>query len=172
MKIIDEKGKLFGKINLIDCIVIVILVAALAFLAVRFLRPAGSSPIGNTTKLTYTAQVMAVDEATYKEVLRQLEATEYHDQLMANGELLDAYVTNLVAEPHVTYNPDDSGRIVRYVEDEPNGRWDLTFTVEAEVDSIVTNKLGTQEVRVGKSHILKTTHIEFAYSNIVTCEWE
>ena len=33
-------------------------------------------------------------------------------------------------------------------------------------------KVGTQEVRVGKGHILKTTHFEFNYGVIQTCEWE
>ncbi len=37
--IIDKKGKLFGKINIIDLLVILILVAAIAVVGVRFLAP-------------------------------------------------------------------------------------------------------------------------------------
>ena len=49
---------------------------------------------------------------------------------------------------------------------------DLTFTVEATVPDAATNELGTQEVRIGKSHNLKTTHFEFASGIITGCEWE
>ncbi len=172
MKIIDEKGKLFGKINLIDLLALVLVAAALILLAARFLLPSGSDPVNGATKLVYTAQVQAVDQATYDEVLRQMENAGGRDQLMANGELLDAYVTKVEAEPHVAYNTDAAGNTVRDVEDFEGGRWDLTFTVEANVPDVVTNKVGTQEVRVAKSHILKTAHFEFAYSLIMTCDWE
>ncbi len=172
MKIVDEKGKLFGKINLIDLLALVLVAAALILLAVRFLRPAESNPVSGTTKLVYTAQVQAVDQATYDEILRQMENAGGRDQLMANGELVDAYVTKVEAAPHVAYNIDAAGNTVRDVEDFEGGRWDLTFTVEANVPDVVTNKVGTQEVRVGKSHILKTAHFEFLYSNIITCSWE
>ena len=172
MKIVDEKGKLFGKINLIDLIVIVILVAALIFLAVRFLLPSKGRSIGSTTKVVYTVQVQAVDNVVYLDTVHHLEANGGRDQLMANGEMVDGYVTGVSATPHVSYNPTDSGAIVRAEENYPGGRWDLVFTVEANVDSAITSKVGTQEVRAGKSHILKTTHFEFAYGNILTCEWE
>lgn len=172
MKIIDEKGKLFGKINLIDLLALVLIVAALVLLAVRFLLPSGSDPINGATKLTYTAQVQSVDQATYEEVMRQMENAGGRDQLMANGELLDAYVTKVEAVPHVGYNTNAAGEVVRDVEDFEGGRLDLTFTVEANVADVVTNKVGTQEVRVAKSHILKTAHFEFSYSLIMTCDWE
>ena len=40
------------------------------------------------------------------------------------------------------------------------------------VPDAATNELGTQEVRIGKSHNLKTTHFEFASGIITGCEWE
>ncbi len=172
MKITDEKGKLFGKINLIDLLVLVLVAAALILLAVRFLLPSGNGPAA-AAKLTYTAQVQGVDQATYDEVMRQMENAGGKDQLMANGELVDgAYVTKVEATPHVGYNVNELGEVVRDVEDFDGGRWDLLFTVEADVADVVTNKVGTQEVRVAKSHILKTAHFEFGYSLIMSCDWE
>ncbi len=171
MKIIDEKGRLFGKINLVDLLAIVIVAAALIFLAVRFLGGSGNDVINGATKLTYTAQVQAVDQATYDEVMRQMELAGGRDQLMADGKLVDGYVTKVEATPHVSFNTDASGNMVRSEENYDGGRWDLTFTVEANVADPITNKVGTQEVRVAKSHILKTVHFEFAYTNIITCEW-
>ena len=177
MKLVDEKGKLFGKINIIDLLVLVVIILALGFAALRLRGGEAANPVTNLTKLTYTVKVGPLDDNTYREVLRQLEATKgedgkYHDQLMADGAPQDGYITGLVAEPHKTYETDSEGQIVPSVEDPyQGGRWDLIFTVEANVPSTVTNKVGTQEVRVGKSHILKTTHIEFQYSTIQTCDW-
>lgn len=170
MKLIDEKGKLFGKINIIDLLVIVVVIAALAFAALR-LR-GGSNPVDATTKLTYTTMVSSVDNATYQEVLRQLDAAGGKDQLMADGALVDAFVTDVTAQPHVNHAVAANGEMVRSVEDpDQGGRWDLTFTVEANVVNPTTNKVGTQEVRVAKNHILKTVHFEFSYSTIMTCDW-
>lgn len=172
MKLIDEKGKLFGKINIIDLLVLVVVIAALAFAAFRLLGGGDANPVDAATKLTYTARVGPVDQETYDEVLRQLEAAGGRDQLMADGELVDGYVTGVVAEPHKTYEADANGQVVASTEDPANGgRYDLIFTVEANVPSVTTNKVGTQEVRVGKTHILKTTHFEFSYATILTCDW-
>lgn len=171
MKIIDEKGKLFGKINLIDLLVVVVLIAALILVAVRFTKGNDSNPVNSATKLTYTTLVSGVTQDTYAEVLRQLEAAGGRDQLMASGDMLDAYVVGVTAVPHVNYQPNADGVIVTSVEQGNKARVDLTFTVEATVENPVVNEVGTQEVRVGKSHILKTTHFEFTYGTIVTCEW-
>lgn len=171
MKLIDEKGKLFGKINVIDLLVIIVVIAALAFAALK-LRGGAGNPINDTTKLTYTALVTSVNNETYEEVLRQIQAAGGKDQLMADGKLVDGYVTGVEAAPHVNYAANSYGETIRSVEDpEDGGRWDLTFTVEANVADPITNKVGTQEVRVGKTHILKTVHFEFSYGTILTCDW-
>ena len=46
MKIIDEKGRLFGKLNLIDLLVIILLIAAVAAVAWKLVgkRPRRPSP--------------------------------------------------------------------------------------------------------------------------------
>ena len=91
---------------------------------------------------------------------------------MADGKLVDGFVTGVVATPHVNYGTAADGTTVRSEEDPANGgRWDLLFTVEANVPDPTVNKVGTQEVRVFKNHILKTTHFEFQYSTVQTCEW-
>ena len=46
------------------------------------------------------------------------------------------------------------------------------FTIVAYGVDTITTKVGTQEVRVGKAHIIKTTHFEFASGSVVTCDWE
>lgn len=171
MKIVDEKGKLFGKLNVIDFLAIVVLIAALIFVAIRFLLPKAGDATAATTKLTYTVQVSGVDLPTYNEVMRHMAANDGRDQLMANGEMVDAYVTKVEFTPHVNYSVNAQGATVRSVEDYEGGRLDLIFTIEANVDNPTVNKVGTQEVRVGKGHIVKTVHFEFTYGTIMTCDW-
>jgi len=64
MKIIDEKGRLFGKINIIDlCVILAVFVAVGVF----FLRGDSASKIEKTSANTvYTVDVKAVREATVK----------------------------------------------------------------------------------------------------------
>ena len=54
---IDEKGKLFGKINVIDLIIIVVIIAAIGILGYRFLGPAsnvmGDNNNGQTAIVKY-----------------------------------------------------------------------------------------------------------------------
>lgn len=171
MKLIDEKGRLFGKLNLIDLLVVVILIAALIFLALRLTGGEAATPIGETTKLTYTVQVNGVSQATYDEIQRHMTNGGGRDQLMASGDLLDAYVTGVTASPHINYQPDADGVVTSSPEQGDDARLDLVFTVEANVPDPVTNLVGTQEVRVGKGHILKTVHFEFSYGVVLTCDW-
>lgn len=171
MKIIDEKGKLFGKINLIDLLVVIVLIAAILFLAFRFTRGGNANPINSSTKLTYTTLVTNVTPEVYDEVLRQLEAAGGKDQLMASGDLLNAYVTKVESRPHKVYEPDSNGVITVSTEQGENAHLDLVFTVEAYVVNPIVNEVGTQEVRVGKTHILKTVHFEFSYGTVLTCDW-
>ena len=53
-----------------------------------------------------------------------------------------------------------------------NDGLDLTFTIQANVVNAVTNEVGTQEVRIGKTHIVKTVHFELTNGIITTCEAE
>ena len=48
---------------------------------------------------------------------------------------------------------------------------DVTFTVKGYVASDIKTELGSQEVRVGKTHIVKTTHFELNGGIVLTCEW-
>ena len=48
MKVVDEKGKLFGILNIIDLLVILLLIVALALVGWKVLRKDGASNAGRT----------------------------------------------------------------------------------------------------------------------------
>ena len=161
----EKQGKLFGKINIVDLIVIVVIIVVI--IAVAFKLLGGNAVGGTKTKLTYTVLVEGVTPAAYDSLLAYIPG----DSLMASGEILPATVTNVEVAPHsatATLSTTTGFLQIPIQED----LLDLTFTIEAEVTNTVTNELGTQEVRIGKTHILKTQHFEFSGGTIQSCLWE
>ena len=84
---------------------------------------------------------------------------------MASGVLYDSYVTAVEKRDYFVYE---------------NGEWvkdpyhcNLVFTVEGNVANatVLTTEVGSQEVRVGKVHVLKTQYLEFDKGIITFVEW-
>ncbi|MPM36587.1 hypothetical protein SDC9_83186 [bioreactor metagenome] len=164
MKLIDEKGKLFGRLNIIDLLVLLIILVAVAILGSRLLSR--QSGVAGTTKLTYTVKVEAVDPEVYDAIKEHIPG-----QCMASGEMLNAYVTDVKATPSTsgaTLSTDSNSVNITTRE----GLVDLVFTIEADITNTVTNELGTQEIRIGKSHIVKTATFELDNGIITSCVWE
>ena len=65
---IDEKGRLFGKVNIVDLLIVIIILAAGAFLGMKLLGP--DSAVANTQKVRVTLYC----EETPNYVAEQLEA--------------------------------------------------------------------------------------------------
>ena len=186
MKILDEKGKLFGKINVIDLLILLVVLAVLAVVATNLLdgNPDGDSPVsddpssvssGVKCNLTYTVRVTAQREDVADQISRFVNISEgKKDQLMHNGALVEgAYVVDYWTEP-CRYNVLNTGevKIIGAAEADAAGLVDICLLVESVVEDSTTSLVGTQEVRIGKTHILKTTHIEFLTGVITDCEWE
>ena len=172
MKLVDERGKLFGVLNIIDLLVLVLLVGAVALIGWKAVRRDGASHAARTI-LTYTVEVQGVEPEVYEGIRAYVPGESgVGDQLMANGEMVEAYVTAVTAAPHedgLTLTDVNGNELTFPVEEDT---LDLTFTIQANVVNSVTNEVGTQEVRIGKSHIVKTVHFELANGIITTCTSE
>ena len=155
----EEKKRRNGKFNIVDIIIVVILLAGAAFLGMKLLGGGGGDIVGSSTRIRYTVLVPGVNAEVCENVLSMQEA-KGQAQLMANGALVDGYVTGIEVAPHLNYEPNAEGEVTISEETGENARVDMTFTIEASVGSTVTYKVGTQEVRVGKTHIVKTTEYE------------
>ncbi len=161
MKIIDEKGTLFGKINIVDLLAILVIVLVGAVLAVKFLGGNGGVVADNST-LIYTVRVSEVDQSTYESVCQFVDSKAgLKDQLLTSNGLEDGYIVDVTATEHIPSPGDTVG----------GDTLDLIFTVETQVSGL-RNAVGTQEVRIGKTHILKSVHIEFEETTILSCRWE
>ena len=163
---IDEKGRLFGKINIVDLLVILVILIGAAVVAVKFLGPGSTAAINPTkTHVTYQVLVEGVQPEVYENVQKHIPGT-----LMASGEFLDGQVTAVTATPHASEaSVSASGDMLLVPVD--SDLLDLVFTIECNVVNPVTTEIGPQEVRVGKTHIVKTDKFELSNGVILDCVW-
>ncbi len=149
-----EKAK--RKINVIDVIIVVVILAAALFFAYKFLG--GKGKLAPKTQITYTVLVHAVPREEYENIKKFVP-----DRTISSGSYIDCQVQSVTAVPSKVdklekTNTDSFVKTVII----PNGEYlDLTFTITAQVTATsLLNEVGTQEVRVGRTHIVKTKNFE------------
>lgn len=146
MKIVDEKGRLFGKINLIDLLVIVLVIAIVAAVGWKLVGSKAAAAVSdNQRKLTFT--VLFEDQPTE---VAQFAETQVGAQLVNNAKLISAEITEVSSLPCAEEAGNDLYVIVK-----------ATATFSGNVWTV-----GSQEVRVGYEYILKTS--EFELTGIIT----
>lgn len=138
MKLIDEKGRLFGKINLIDLAVILVVVVAVGALAMKFFGNDAVDAVKNPD-VTISYEVVCEDVPLS---VAEYCTENYSGQLLSSGKLLPAYITGCTMT-------------------ETAEGYDLYFTIEGTCSYTGnTYSMGSQEVRVGMEHLVKTSDIE------------
>jgi hypothetical protein len=155
LKILDEKGRLFGKLNLIDLLVVLVILAVVVGVFWKLAGDEVTEAIAPASEVTLEYEVLCT--AINNDVC-DYAVSHIGGQMMSNGDLIDGYVVDCVVEPYITTSNDADGNTVAVVD---QARSNLRFTLRATVSaSDLTNSVGSQEVRVGKSHIVKTEAIE------------
>ncbi len=158
MKIVDENGKLFKKFNLVDAIVallLVIIVVAVGWKVVSSViasRQTDEEEITNTfdesPHLTYDVVCIDVPRKVAEAFEAEMKRPRSQRQLMSLGNALEGYITGC------TFTPQDE-------DDSETALCTVLFTIECVPvlkDDIFS--IGTQELRIGKPHIVKTYYIE------------
>lgn len=167
MSVIDKKGRIFGKLNIIDLIAILLIVAVLALIGYKLLG-SDEGLAGSGQSVVYTVEVKGVEPEVYDFIQDNLPS-----QLTASNEMLDAYVTaaeGTLIEEDIYSLEAGSGTSGEKIIRAEAGTYDVVFTIEGTVKDNLSSKLGTQEIRVGKSHIVKTTLFELEGGVITSCE--
>ena len=173
MKIVDENGKLFKKINLVDAVVALLLAiiviavgykAVSAGIAAKHERDAANASMAyeNSPHLIYKVVCTNTPKEVAEAFEAQMELPQAERQLMSMGNLLEGYITECtivpVAESAGADEASTDGEEGAAVDSE---RYKVYFTIEVvPVENEGIYSIGTQEVRVGKSHIVKTNNIE------------
>lgn len=142
MKLIDEKGRLFGKLNIFDLLIILLLLVGVVGMASRLMMPAEK---GNETKTaTYQVEINNVDEC-------YTTAFEVGDPIYEAGVRIGTVTAVNVRPAEMTrMMPDGS---VKVVERAMYYAIDLTFTTDQfQLDEGF--HVDTREMLAGTSHII------------------
>lgn len=165
---IDEKGRLFGKINLIDLLALLAAVAVAVLLAVRLAgnasaeKPEGTpeptaTPAIGTSLIEYTVRVSYTDPAEYAEIKKHFDAG---DRQFINSDGTEAEGTQVVdirTEPYLYPITDDDGTI--HMEEDGHSV-NMLFTLRSVTANAEANSFYGQEVRIGRSITVRTRYYE------------
>lgn len=155
MKIIDEKGNLFGFINVVDLVVLLIIALLVIGAAVRLTSSKLNSNGGTPLTEKEDVYVTLFSSLVVPEVAQSLEVGQ---KLIANNAYTDAEIVSVKVEDAAYVGTNSEGFPV----ESKHPLWkDVTVVIKEKInpDSVIL-KLGGQEIRVGYSYILKTQTVE------------
>lgn len=161
MKLINEKGKLFGLINLVDLLVILFILLVVGGVAWKVFGAQIMGVIDDISiagkqreTVTYTVRITGVDPIYYDQAMK----IGLPQQLAINEGVVDGcYLIGMTSEQAYTVTTDATGTTNRVPYE---GRIDIICTVEAKIPPGDFITVGSQEVRIGKSHVVKTQFFE------------
>jgi len=155
MKIVDQKGKLFGLINVVDLLIILMVVAVAAVVIAAFLGD-NNSLVKSENEIEFTVRV----SGAHPRKVAEIEKFELPLQLVAGTTYVEgAYVVDMKAEPYERTTTNSDGELIRFYDDQFK---DMVFTIRATTDvSGPIIKVGTQEVRAGTGYTIKTKYFEY-----------
>ena len=143
MKIINEKGKLFGIINVVDLLVLVAAIAVVAGVGYKLFAKQIKEVASPQVSLTMTVRVRGATPFLVNEVQRNSQVGK---SLVNGNSYVNAQITTA------------DGRIVTATDPEKK---DLVFTITTKVSKgTPAPAIGTQEVRAGRTFIVKTNDFE------------
>lgn len=148
MRIVDEKGKLFGLVNPFDLVALLLVIAVAGGIYLK-LRP------GNTPRETAEVEVTVVAPFVRPAAA---EAVKVGDRLVAKGSFTDARIVEVRVEPGLIATTRADG--TRLLTRDPYNK-DVYATIRGKaVINEPDLQIGRQEVRIGKNFFLKTQTVE------------
>ncbi|MDP4108407.1 MAG: DUF4330 domain-containing protein [Bacillota bacterium] len=155
MKIIDEKGRLFKTINIVDLLVVVALLLVVGGIVWKLFSPAVKNAVAPDVKMT---SVMRVRGATPFLVNELKQNPQVGKKLVAGNAYTEAVITKVEFVPYVQQVTTADGKIVDALD--PSKK-DIMVTVEATVPKDTpAPTVANQEVRAGRTFTLKTQDFE------------
>jgi len=161
MKIINEKGKLFGIVNVVDLLVLAAIVAAVVGVGYKLFAPSIKDVSEPMVDLEMVVRVRGAMPYFVEELERNSPVGK---RMVAGNDYVDGDIVDMRIEDNTQLVATDDGRIV---ETSDGVRKDVIFTITAKVrKDTPTPKIGTQEVRAGRTFTVKTN--DFETSGVIT----
>jgi hypothetical protein len=155
------KKKLIWKFNIVDIVIILLIIAIIAFVGTKIIGNQRNSGNKNMSTITYTVEVSGMDKAMYDKVAACLPC-----QMANSGKYVDGNITEVRSEPcDLVYEEVSSPvnyAMKGYVK-VPEGKEYVNayFTCVASIDlNDMLNMVGTQEIRLGRSYYVKGVDFE------------
>ena len=158
----EQKAKRIGKFNVIDILAVILILAIVAFGAVKLMDNSEAAVEPEKVQITYVVRAERVPAEVYDNCQKHIPST-----LMASGALLNGQIVAVEKEDYLELGADG----VWYADPD---HVTLLFTVKTETPktAVMTTKVGEQEIRIGKKdHIIKTEWIELQQTTIVDVSW-
>ncbi|MEW6572252.1 MAG: DUF4330 domain-containing protein [Bacillota bacterium] len=148
MRLLDEKGRIFGLVNIIDAAIIFVVLLVIAGATYKlFLPKATTIP----TPVEFIVRVSGVTPVTARMV-------KAGDRMVAGASYVPVTVKEVKVEPAFTTETDAAGQKVPARD--PYFK-DLTVTLEGETPITTAQiKMGNQEIRAGRDYYLKSLTYE------------
>ena len=148
------------RFNAVDAVVILAILAAVFTFTYKSLHPE-PEPVKNMGIIRYEVEVPGMTRDLYEEIASRLPC-----QMAASGKMVNGFIRSVDWEPcSVEYievsspvNPNET----QWIKADPGVEYvTAVFSCEANVDlNDKFNMVGTQEIRVGRSHYIKSVDIE------------
>ena len=155
MKIINEKGKLFGVINIVDLLVLVAAIAVVAGVGYKLFAPRITEAVSPQVEMTAVVRVRGAMPFLVDEIERNDQTGK---KMVSGNAFVDATIEKVEIEDYVQQMPTADGEINNALD--PSKK-DIVFTIKTKVNKgTASPKIGTQEVRFGRTLIVKTDDME------------
>ena len=150
------------KFNIIDAVVILLVLAALAFLAMKLLGSSDGKTAEKPGVLEYVVEVKGLQKSVYDNIAAMIPC-----QMAASGKWVEgSYIESVDCEPCLVEDMEATNPVNGHLKPtvlpgDGEEYVNAFFYCKAEVDlNNLFNVVGTQEVRVGRSHFVKSVDFE------------
>lgn len=157
--------KLFGKFNIIDLLVVLLIIAAGVFAVYRMIPEKQEYQPANIARIEYVVKVSRVDPTVYENAKKWFDQGE--TRLIAGDSFIDGNVVDMYAVPYETTTTAADGSLV--LAQDP---YYLTVycTMQGPITDGVVMKVVSQETRVGLPNTVKTRGFCFTNGTIISVE--
>ena len=164
MKIV-KNGRLFGKLNIVDVLILLVVIAAVAFLAVRLVGGNGGETItadepSTQPNLRYTVVCEDMPLSEAENVVAAVTAADYELKLDDDS--------TIEVNPAQIFNSNkfqDAKIVSAEILPQDDGTDGQHVTLSLVIEAAATNTtgsytVGTQEIRIGRDYTVKTVDVE------------
>ena len=155
MKVVNEKGKLFGIINVVDLILLIAVIAVVGAIGWKLFGGSVTDAVAPQVKLTTQVDIIGTAPRIVQEIERQNLVGQ---KIVSGNQYVDATITDVKIEDYVVQAIRADGVIV---DAKDPSKKDVIFTITTTVPKgTASPKIGSQEVRAGRTYIVKTQTFE------------